>query len=649
MGGEESLDLFLAQLRGAGEVDSEGGFSIDLRKAIARLDSIQIARPDLYFRHLVAAGIASAATWVRVQTRGRRVCIEHDGQPLSFETMQEIFPSLFMSPLKARAYLRELAVGLHGARMAGLTSLVLESWSGGEGARLQVAGCRLEIRPLKTQPKWQNAGATCSVTLKDPRALMDYLFVNPYAPKEPDWRQLRYAAVPIEVNGSLCNALPTLEDPVLVVALRGTDGTLPEVPLDEQVQSARVDLPISGYLYLDQSPRVRLQGIGPLDLQLGGHLYLEGGPGSTIHIVIHGIDYPCRMDLQLPGSAGLIYCNEVLRDASLSGVVQNEFFETLRQRLARELARAIVRLAQTTDNSALVDCFRQAVAGLVEPDEVSQQSGIQAFDTSSGPRSLRELAASYQQHRFLVAGDGSDYRPPFSALVVAVDDWCRHLLETRFAGWVDIRTLRLLYAGSEPRDEPLAGVPFAFAHQLGTVFAHLRLPATPFLRPARLLLVSKGQVIKQSWLAGQPRGLELVFEVGAHRQVAIEGFLHQVLSQVDHLYQLLLESHHDLSEVAQEHVLAFLATRSGRLDEYQELVSRVSIRFDEARVGLAEILSGQNWAYTCTDSEGALRLTAFQLVCLRELMPSGTLVSVDPVEILPESGQVDSGYFIPFP
>ncbi|MCA9795890.1 MAG: hypothetical protein KC910_28980, partial [Candidatus Eremiobacteraeota bacterium] len=508
MAGDESLGDFLAHLRGAGDFDSEGGFSIDLHKAIERLESVALVRPDFYFRHIAASAIASGATRVRARSSGREVCFEHNGQAMDFETMQAIFPSLFMTPLKARSYLRELAVGLHGARMAGLNPVVLESWTGTEGARLKLVGGKLEISPLKTPPRWAANGVTCSVTVKEPKAFMDYFLVNQKPPKEPDWRHLRYAPIPIDVNGQICNQPFEPQDPLLLLGLRGTDESLPTVALPEGSPMAEIELPLNGCLYLTR---------------------WEGDP---VNLVVHGIDYPCRLDLGLAGTAGIIYCNEFQRDASLLGVVENEFLELLRSRLAQELARAVVRSRTPSLDSALIAHFRQAVgSGLVSAHEVSSQGGIKAFKTTDGPMTLGELEDSYRECGFLCVDDHSRYRPPPPALVVTVEDWCRELLQTRFACWVELKTLRGLYFAVEAKERALVGIPFAFRHEMGVVFAHLRLPATPFLRPARLLLVSKGRVFKESWLSDQPRGLEVVFEMGPHRHLSVSRFLGQVLAE----------------------------------------------------------------------------------------------------------------------
>ncbi|MBI3926845.1 MAG: hypothetical protein HY319_15015 [Armatimonadetes bacterium] len=114
-----------------------------------------LTEPKTYFRHVVGSAVAGGASFVRMHTRPSEGGFEYDGRCLTVRLLEELFPSLFTTQEDLeRAFLRELAVGLYGARGLGLKSVLLESWDGDQGARIRLTDTWLEIAPVYDQPSW---------------------------------------------------------------------------------------------------------------------------------------------------------------------------------------------------------------------------------------------------------------------------------------------------------------------------------------------------------------------------------------------------------------------------------------------------------------------------------------------------------------
>ncbi|MBI3926495.1 MAG: hypothetical protein HY319_13220 [Armatimonadetes bacterium] len=334
------LDSFLEELGGGGTIHSAGAvFSLDPTRALEKMQDFALADPETYFQHVVASAVAGGATFVHVRTHPSSVSFRYDGRPLTPTAMHDLFASLFVSPRDPdRAFLRELAVGLCGARRLELGHVTVESWSGTEGARLSLTDGRADIEWLAGGGETREE--VTEVLLRAPptgRALVRALqsFLTSSQPASP-WGSLRWAPAAIRVDGRPIASHP--DDLVALYRLQGGE-PMAEVPAACVLEGRHPEA---------YSALVMVTG--------------EENAVTELTVVVHGMvrgTFPVQFGY--PGIRVAAYAAHLTLDASRSSVVQDEVLEALKERLRAQVHRAVLSLAGSV-RSGQVPAIRQMIA-----------------------------------------------------------------------------------------------------------------------------------------------------------------------------------------------------------------------------------------------------------------------------------------------
>jgi hypothetical protein len=83
MTADADLSAFLDDLARAGTKESQGEFSVDLRRSVAKLSELRYQDPENFLRHIFSAAAALGATTLSVQTRRRTWSVYLEGARLA--------------------------------------------------------------------------------------------------------------------------------------------------------------------------------------------------------------------------------------------------------------------------------------------------------------------------------------------------------------------------------------------------------------------------------------------------------------------------------------------------------------------------------------------------------------------------------------
>lgn len=138
------MDELLASLRAAGRTDSEGCFTVDLARALEKMERFQLANPEHYVLNLVAGAGAANPDVIELRSTSDSFQVQWDGPALTQEDMLAL-----LDPFNASRSptVRELARGLAASRALSPTVLEVES----SQAYLQLDRACLIVEPRQTR------------------------------------------------------------------------------------------------------------------------------------------------------------------------------------------------------------------------------------------------------------------------------------------------------------------------------------------------------------------------------------------------------------------------------------------------------------------------------------------------------------------
>ncbi|MGE0490521.1 MAG: hypothetical protein AB7S38_15045 [Vulcanimicrobiota bacterium] len=137
------LNTYLDQVRREGRLDSDGQFVLSPEKALEKMRAFQLAAPELYVVHLLAAAVARGATFFRVMTANRGVEFNFDGLPLEREELDGLFSALLSQG--SPTWQRELAIGVNGALALEPERVSVDTWASGQGWSLVCQGQQIQL------------------------------------------------------------------------------------------------------------------------------------------------------------------------------------------------------------------------------------------------------------------------------------------------------------------------------------------------------------------------------------------------------------------------------------------------------------------------------------------------------------------------
>lgn len=145
----------LQSLASEGRVDSTGGFSLDPKKALEKLQERRFENPFFYVLKLVQSAVSGGARRVDIEANSQAVKLRYDGCGLEADSMMELFGFLLDETGRREIrHLKHLAAGVHGSLAVSPRRLEVESWDGEQGFRHKwsAGGWRNETFSSKGEP-----------------------------------------------------------------------------------------------------------------------------------------------------------------------------------------------------------------------------------------------------------------------------------------------------------------------------------------------------------------------------------------------------------------------------------------------------------------------------------------------------------------
>ena len=114
------LEAVLTGLRSEGSLDSSGVFTVDLTKALPKLEKFQLPKPHFGLLKIVQSGVVAGADKIQCSFGTSAIRIEHNGKPPKPNELKEILSYLMAAdqPPTERS-LRDLAIGVNTALARG--------------------------------------------------------------------------------------------------------------------------------------------------------------------------------------------------------------------------------------------------------------------------------------------------------------------------------------------------------------------------------------------------------------------------------------------------------------------------------------------------------------------------------------------------
>jgi len=422
------VDGFLADLRGEGEHNSEGEFTLDPRQAAEKLRLFQLSDPYHYVLLLAEAAFLGGATFLRAQVSSREVQLSHDGEP---GELGDLFERIFTT--RVRPDLRSLGLGLNAALRLAPQCLTVEC---GE-QRLQVSaeGNRVESCPpaphwrvtLRHRLGWQMLKKVLSLTERQPEADALSSFC-------------RWAPARVEVNGQALVDRRPAGDALLQARIRSSKALarLPWNPGSEP--PVTLELP---------SP-------GNFEAVLTG--FPAGDPQqSQVELIVNGV-WAGRRPLPNPylRLLGAVSCPGLERNVSRTDVVDTPALQRILRQvklLARELLKGALRSLRERPavelgplRPWLLNLLREQVrakdyAGGWEDEPRGALIELPLFHTPSGlPVACRPLLEQYVARGTLLVSGRRDEDLP-NAVVVQLQPDDEPALRRMFSRFEDAAPL----------------------------------------------------------------------------------------------------------------------------------------------------------------------------------------------------------------
>lgn len=320
--GMKDVDELLRSLREHGTVDSEGQFTVSLSQARRKLKHFHSSDPARFLLLLVSSGIASGATSIKVERAQRSLHLWcEDAYLPEGELLQTLEKPQSVNPNSGAG---DLVAGIQGSFTQRAASVQVEvlhpqkrsySWtllpSSEESHEVRAEGRRgMEIW-VRFEPRW------------DQRLKSLFTSLRGYAGMPPEERLVdRFAdrsLVPITLDGQMVNRALVLPDSVASAVI----GEMPENRVGSPFHVTWEGRDWRGVLALSSSP---------------------------VQLVVNGISY-CQIESL--GVGGVVYCDNLIRDASREKIVQNAAYNSLVQDLQEHRWRLFELLAERIESLTL--------------------------------------------------------------------------------------------------------------------------------------------------------------------------------------------------------------------------------------------------------------------------------------------------------
>lgn len=300
----EEIERRLVRLAGEGSFQGEGGFSLNLKRAISVLPGSQLEKAEEYILRLVSLAVRAGATTFEVRRRSGGLSLSWNGQSFKSEKLARLFGTDFVEDSEALDFVaallaaRQLYAAVKLFANCGSISLEGDSFSFSPGRLVEGATTVLLSRPLGWSRKFRSLPELSILRERCCRASLSWIFPALY--KVPR----------VRIKGSIVRL--------------GLTAVLPCKTLH----------------YRDSDP------------ELGcGYFVLEGRRRQAA-LVHWGVDYPLDIDFtDAPGR--LVWWNAKLKlDLSRSRIVEDDYYFSWRERVRLELEAALRSALSESDDIA---------------------------------------------------------------------------------------------------------------------------------------------------------------------------------------------------------------------------------------------------------------------------------------------------------
>ncbi len=353
----DELGELIQELKTSGRHDSSGRFTLDLQRALRKLEQVRLPGKHDYLLCLVTAATLSGARQFSLATGPKQLEITFDGRPFLFEELEALFPGLLEETTEPR--LRELGVGLHAARAHAPRSVLLESG----GARLELRGTQVQLEPLREPPPMT-------------RIVITQRF-----------------------SQSLARWWSKTGDEAALLHERCCYGPLAVRVDDRLVEPPRASLLIAHRFEHDEPLRLAVmvaQERSSTGIFHGLCGFAPGGNPASLLFVLNGVAYPQPAEGFPPGFWAWISSPAWRRDLSLSSLVQDATWQRDLDTLHTSAKHLLIQYAET---APFVEPLSSSLLWLLQKEQLTAEAlPLFALDGGSERATLRDLRACQERH-----------------------------------------------------------------------------------------------------------------------------------------------------------------------------------------------------------------------------------------------------------
>lgn len=315
------LNEFLSELRAIGVKDSEGSFTVSLETAEEKLKKFRLPDPRHYIVQIVAAAVASGASFLKIDPALTQIEFICDGRVPNLDELRSLNQYLFES-MKGPAYLTELALGVQAALTLPARRVLVESYTAEGSWQLELRGREQRLVPLDLRPPVMplmrlvvDKGFGLTTRLVNPHTELEFLH--------------------------LCRQAPlhlTVEDVVKVSMPAPPEGTV------AWTQLSREDGSFNWPCQADLAP---IRSVRNPHVSGFLALFITGKRSPGISLVHHGVTMKPMEQISSNRVCGIAYLGGLRKDISQINLVQDAVFEEIQEFLKNEIAELYTAFCRT--------------------------------------------------------------------------------------------------------------------------------------------------------------------------------------------------------------------------------------------------------------------------------------------------------------
>ncbi len=400
----DELEEVFEELYSQGEFDSSGGFTLSSEQALAKLDKFRLQEPYGYILNLVAAGVVGGAETIHLNWKTSRVEVELVSLVFSSLELENLFSNLLNPGHDLRdATLAELAVGVRGAQNLRLRRVEIVSGS----THLYLVG--------PSQYLEKRAVEEASTRILIFYSLAPTVLINRF-----------FRVSELEMVRARCDLCPV---PIFLNEMNQSD-----------------TLGGGGWSLIPTAPQPPEMPVFTENYENGWVSWGRNGlPGdhqrSLARFVVRGVTFTRPLKMGLGEVQATLWTNEVRKDLSQSGLVEDHRLLALLARIAESVDRAKLQWLRSRPSENIDKTTRTLLRQVA-------RSRRTAADLSTALDLVKKLPASYNQQAALLTLLGR-YREAERMLERGLAD--NDNPHVRMGRWLNLASVRARFSVGEAR------------------------------------------------------------------------------------------------------------------------------------------------------------------------------------------------------